>query len=69
MSSSVAAMTSSSSRPWSRPPAFRRGRDHPFSEGLKQLSEEKRLPEAATGLTTGLAPVDRIIKQGLQSGN
>ncbi|MDI6726128.1 MAG: DnaB-like helicase C-terminal domain-containing protein [Smithellaceae bacterium] len=40
----------------------------PFSEGLKQLSEEKRLPEAATGLTTGLTPVDRIIKQGLQGG-
>ena len=40
----------------------------PFSEGLRQLSEEKRLPESATGLTTGLAPVDRIIKQGLQAG-
>lgn len=40
----------------------------PFSEGLRQLGEEKRLPETVTGLTTGLAPVDRIIKQGLQAG-
>lgn len=40
----------------------------PFSEGLKQLGEENRMPAAATGLTTGLAPVDRIIKQGLQGG-
>ena len=39
-----------------------------FSEGLKQFIEEKSAPERATGLTTGIAPVDRIIRHGFRNG-
>jgi hypothetical protein len=39
-----------------------------FSEGLKQFIEEKSMPETETGLTTGIAPVDRIIRHGFRSG-
>jgi len=40
-----------------------------FEEGLNRFSSEYSKPEQKTGLLTGLKPVDRIIKTGLQAGD
>jgi hypothetical protein len=40
-----------------------------LEEGLDRFSSEYSKPEQKTGLLTGLKPVDRIIKTGLQAGD